>query len=252
MKLQSPFPETLFSTSSGLPAVAFASVAKSEISSLPVNPSDRRNSSAFKPHRAEDFVLGRLAARRALSELQRLRPETSVDSKLGRGKGGETLWPPSTVGAISHTRGVAVAAVASSEDVRAIGIDVEREGERALGVLKRIASDNERNWVMSEPKLAELRAMILFSTKESIYKALYPLCQRYFGFHAVELCDSKGSGPSGHSPSGQRLSENRLTAELTCELSSELIKGLTFPTDYSYQEGFVITGVCLMQTPASG
>ena len=29
--------------------------------------------------------------------------------------------------------------------------------------------------------------LAIFSAKESIFKALYPICKRYFGFHSAEL-----------------------------------------------------------------
>ncbi len=33
----------------------------------------------------------------------------------------------------------------------------------------------------------QLKLAMIFSAKEAIYKALYPLCKKFFDFHAVEL-----------------------------------------------------------------
>lgn len=62
----------------------------------------------------------------------------------------------------------------------------------------------------SAADLQEIRELVVFSAKESIFKALYPLCGRWFGFKAVEL---------------QVDSLDSLTAVLQQSLSDRLLSG---------------------------
>jgi 4'-phosphopantetheinyl transferase EntD len=80
------------------------------------------------------------------------------------------------VGSITHCPGYRASAVALARDVAAIGIDAEPCMALADGLLMVVAGDAERAW------LAELSTAgqgtpwdrVLFSAKESVYKAWYP------------------------------------------------------------------------------
>ena len=49
--------------------------------------------------------------------------------------------------------------------------------------------NSEFEWIKGvEEKLRDLRLKMIFSAKESIFKAFFPIVQRYFGFQDVELC----------------------------------------------------------------
>ena len=66
-----------------------------------------------------EFSAGRFCARMALSQLG------VHDFSLLPDADRVPLWPPGVVGSISHCSGLAVAAVARSESVKSIGVDVE-------------------------------------------------------------------------------------------------------------------------------
>src|SRR5690606_19657020 len=96
-------------------------------------------------------------------------------------------WPDELIGSLSHTTGwCGVALARRSTGLSSIGIDAERRVELSAGVIER---------VLTAPELAdldalrtpELAAVLRFSAKEAVYKALYPLLQRYIGFHEVEV-----------------------------------------------------------------
>jgi 4'-phosphopantetheinyl transferase EntD len=126
------------------------------------------------------FALGRAAARDALRELGR------EDVGIGRGDGGEPLWPGGIVGAISHSPEVAVAVVGRRTDYAGLGVDVE---ESARGPIARAARlvcrPNEMVW--TDPESGTQRLTMLFSAKEAVFKALYPIQQVWFGFADAEL-----------------------------------------------------------------
>jgi 4'-phosphopantetheinyl transferase EntD len=133
--------------------------------------------------RTREVTNARSCARRALAELGR--PERPIL----RGGKGEPLWPAGVVGSITHTTGYYAAAVADADKVRSIGVDAEVHDALPDGVLDHIAFGPELT------RLAALRAQdgdiwwdrLLFSAKESVYKAWFPLTGRWLGFEDADL-----------------------------------------------------------------
>jgi 4'-phosphopantetheinyl transferase EntD len=123
--------------------------------------------------RRREFVTARRCARQALSRLG----FDEVAIRSGRGR--EPVWPPGVVGSITHCAGYRAAAVAHRSDLAAIGIDAEPHEPLPDGVAETVATPGEL------AAFADHR--LLFSAKESIYKAWYPLCGRWLGFEDVRL-----------------------------------------------------------------
>lgn len=133
--------------------------------------------------RRRQFLAGRAAARRACRTIG-----LGLDLPLLPTHSGAPSWPSGTVGSISHSGDFAVAVVGSDSDVNGLGIDLEyMDGRSRLHLIDRICNLNERRWVEEIPDEAERRFRILFSAKESVYKALRPTIGRYFGFDAVSI-----------------------------------------------------------------
>ncbi len=128
------------------------------------------------------FTLGRAAARAALAELG-----VGFLEAIGRGPGGEPMWPDGVVGAISHSGELAMALVGSGADFAGIGVDLER---RSPGLSERgarlVCRPTEMEWVSSGDDGA-LRRTLLFSAKEAIFKAVYPIERVWLGFGDAEL-----------------------------------------------------------------
>jgi 4'-phosphopantetheinyl transferase EntD len=124
---------------------------------------------------------------------------------IGTGGNREPLWPAGIVGSMTHCRGfraVAVARVGSVVDVVSVGargavraagasgavaglgIDAEPHAPLPEGVFDTIARPDEM------PALAALAAerpqvrwdRLVFSAKESVYKAWFPVARRWLGF----------------------------------------------------------------------
>ena len=128
--------------------------------------------------RQREFSTGRVLARQAMIELG-LSP-----AAIERGENREPLWPGTVSGSITHAEDLAVAAVVKAGALKSVGIDLEiadRVGEElhrklfTAGELKLLAH--------GDPRLAGL----MFSAKESGYKATYPLAQRFIGFKEAEV-----------------------------------------------------------------
>jgi 4'-phosphopantetheinyl transferase EntD len=130
--------------------------------------------------RRREFVTGRACSRRALARLGL--PATAV----GSGARGEPLWPAGVVGSITHCDGYRACAVAHARDVRALGVDAEPRAPLPGGVLDAVASSAERRALAAHPEGVPWDRL-LFSAKEAVFKAWYPLTGRELGFDDVEL-----------------------------------------------------------------
>lgn len=98
------------------------------------------------------------------------------------------VWPVGLTGSITHTDGWCAAAVARSQDYRAIGIDTEVVGAPIDELWEIICTKSELAWVMTLP-LAQQRAAVtlLFSVKEAFYKCQYPLTYEWLEFHDLSV-----------------------------------------------------------------
>jgi 4'-phosphopantetheinyl transferase EntD len=128
--------------------------------------------------RRRAFTTARTCARRALAGLG-IEP-----TAIPRGERGAPRWPAGVVGSITHCEGYRAAAVARRANLLCIGIDAEPNAGLSDGVLAAIASNEER---LALARLAREDARVgwgrlLFSAKESVYKAWYPLTGRWLGF----------------------------------------------------------------------
>ena len=100
---------------------------------------------------------------------------------------GEPLWPDGIGGSISHCYPWSIAVAAKCSARLTIGIDLESLVRMARVDISRVACRKaELEWVSAEDDF-QGRVGMIFSAKEAVYKALYPLCRRYIDFEEVEL-----------------------------------------------------------------
>lgn len=130
--------------------------------------------------RRREFTTGRACARRALAHLGL--PAVPI----GAGARGEPLWPAGIVGSITHCAGLRACAIALARDIHAVGIDAEPHAPLPDGVLAAIASPAERR-ALAEHEPAIHFDRVLFSAKEALFKACYPLTGRLLGFEDVDV-----------------------------------------------------------------
>jgi 4'-phosphopantetheinyl transferase EntD len=138
--------------------------------------------------RRREFATGRDCARRALRSLG-LPP-----AAIGSGRRGEPLWPPGIVGSITHCAGYRGCALAKASNLASIGIDAEPHEALPEGVLPSVATPTERRQLRDlarrGPEIHWDR--LLFSAKECVYKAWFPLTHRWLDFADAEVsvdCD---------------------------------------------------------------
>lgn len=133
--------------------------------------------------RRREFTTARACARRALAPLGQER------TPMVPGLKGAPTWPVGVVGSMTHTDTYAAAVVARHDDVAAIGIDAEPHAALPDGVREVIATRDElaqlAGLARAQPGVAWDR--LLFSAKESVYKAWFPHWRRWLEFTDVRV-----------------------------------------------------------------
>jgi 4'-phosphopantetheinyl transferase EntD len=133
--------------------------------------------------RRREFVTTRSCARLALNELG------LADVAIPRGPAGSPTWPAEVAGSLTHCTGYRAAAVGWRRCYRSIGIDAEPSDRLPADALSLVADPLE------QARLQRLRDRdptvpwdrLLFSAKESVYKACFPLTGQWLDFTDVSL-----------------------------------------------------------------
>ncbi|PRW65249.1 4'-phosphopantetheinyl transferase family protein [Actinopolyspora mortivallis] len=125
--------------------------------------------------RRREFTVARHCARRALARLG------YDEVPVPQGESRQPVWPAGVVGSITHCTGYCAAAVTSSADVLTVGIDAESDAPLPTGVLDQVSTEEERRLLEQLPD-GDNWDRLLFSAKESVYKAWFPLTGRWLGF----------------------------------------------------------------------
>ncbi|TPQ17324.1 4'-phosphopantetheinyl transferase family protein [Streptomyces sporangiiformans] len=143
------------------------------------------------PSRQAEFRTVRACAREALGQLG-MGPVPILP-----GTRGAPRWPTSVVGSMTHCAGYRAAAVGFAEDLVTVGVDAEPN--RPLpdaDVLEAVTIAEERTMLAGlaarQPDVRWDR--LLFSAKESVYKAWYPLTGRPLNFDEALITVDPTSG----------------------------------------------------------
>jgi 4'-phosphopantetheinyl transferase EntD len=156
-------------------AIAVETFADAEESTL--FPEERQIVAKAVEGRRREFATGRDCARRALERLG------VPPGPIPAGKRGEPIWPTGVVGSITHCRGYRACAVARATDLATIGVDAEPHAPLSDGLVGYIAGPEEigrlGELAQAEPSICWDK--LLFSAKEAVYKAWFPLAERRLG-----------------------------------------------------------------------
>ncbi|MGS2723356.1 4'-phosphopantetheinyl transferase family protein [Porticoccus sp. GXU_MW_L64] len=174
------------------------------------------------PKRQAEFLAGRYCAARALRALG------SDNLIVQSGENRIPLWPANAVGSISHTAGKAVAIAARQQDYAGIGIDCEMlvSNDVCERIYSTIAVPQDTQVLDGGPWDKAWFLTLLFSAKESLFKALYPTVNQYFGFDKAQLLE---------------LTDTSFVIELRESLNSRWQSGQAFCGRYLQGEGYVVT-----------
>lgn len=161
-----------------VPGCVVVAERRGETADVPLFPEEQAMVARAVVKRRREFTSARACAHAALSQLDVPAAALLSDSS------GAPLWPAGVVGSITHCDGYRACAVARADELAAIGIDAEPNEALPNGLLRDIALPRERESLQvlmcEAPTIRWDR--LLFSMKEAVYKAWYPLARSWLGF----------------------------------------------------------------------
>ncbi len=149
--------------------------------------------------RYREFAAGRTCARLALATLG------IINFPVLAGPSREPVWPDGIVGSVTHCDGYCAAAVARVSDFAGVGIDSEVNAPLSDKVNSIVGLPEELNR-LDDSGLGSL-AVLLFSAKEAIYKAWYPLTHRPLNFLDIEVTVDRESSCFSAQPRSPKAEE---------------------------------------------
>lgn len=173
-----------------LPPSAVAIEARHDPSDAILFPQERTAVDRAVEKRRLEYTTARACAHAALEELG------IAPAPILTGERGEPLWPAGVVGSITHCHGYRACAVGRAVDLPTIGIDAEPNDALPEGLVGDIARPEELVWLrrlqLRFPEVCWDR--LLFSAKESVYKAWFPLAKSWLGFEDATLTVDPSAG----------------------------------------------------------
>jgi 4'-phosphopantetheinyl transferase EntD len=177
-----------------------------------------------------EFFSGRWCAAQCLQE----RNSPSLNVKVSSDRA--PIWPNAYIGSISHSNLTAVSLVGSILDYSAIGIDLQQKSEYSVAEdLKAIifhSNELEKFWDNKRHTFSTENFDIIFSAKETLFKALYPKYRHFFDHHCAEV-----------------IYINKIKGELKIQLTAGLgniwKQGQSFMINYQYINGELLTHLLL-------
>ncbi|WND33791.1 4'-phosphopantetheinyl transferase superfamily protein [Streptomyces sp. BB1-1-1] len=150
---------------------------------LPLYPEEEALVARAVAKRRREFTLVRSCARRAMEKLGV--PAQPVPT----GERGAPRWPAGLVGSMTHCDGYCAAALVRATDLASLGIDAEPDGPLPDGVLPTVSlpAEAERLRRLAEERPGVHWDRLLFSAKESVYKAWFPLTGEWLDFMEADI-----------------------------------------------------------------
>jgi len=132
------------------------------------------------PSRRAEFTAGRAAARLAMASLGL--PPAAIPMRVDRSPD----WPEAISGSITHTDALALAAVAPSARLAAIGIDAEPDEPLAEDLAELVLRPEEKDLCAAESDPARA-ARLFFVAKEAAYKCQFALTGELLDFDGLSI-----------------------------------------------------------------
>ncbi len=174
--------------------------------------------------RKAEFLAGRYCAKTALAQLGISNYAITV------GKHRCPVWPAGVKGSITHSNTTALAVVTSQATVLGVGIDIESIiTEKTMSDIQDAILYGDDYQLLERPGIAkEVLFSLIFSIKESFFKAAYPSTGYYFDFDAVRITELD-------------FDNHRFTLRLCQDLNPQLSSGAVFSGQFCLLEGQVLS-----------
>ena len=135
--------------------------------------------------RKQEFLLGRKTVLDLINKVGDFNPN------LIRLEDGRCLWPKTLSGSISHTLNrvhhnfECIGIIGTDGEL--IGVDIESIDRFDQLDPRIFISDKEKNVLKESTHEKKILHSIIFSSKEAIYKAIFPIYLKFFGFNSAQL-----------------------------------------------------------------
>lgn len=211
-------PTSLDAALAGLfpPGVAVASVVIAD-NDEPAHPDEATAVAHAVASRQAEFAAGRVAARQALRLLDH--PPVALPANPNR----LPLWPVGISGSISHSAGLAVAALRRGAP---LGLDIEPDAALEPDLWPVICTPEELAALPITDRGHYVH--LVFSAKEAAYKAQFPLTGTLIGFDAMTV----------------RLTGTGFSARF-CRSVGGFSEGYEIAGRIARMQGLILTGVAL-------
>ena len=140
-------------------------------------------------HRQREYLHGRYCAQQALQQFfSDTQNSIHHHGEVGRNENtGAPIWPSPVCGSISHGANATIAVVANIQHIASCGVDIETIGRVKRPMWRKIMASAEesiyRQKYQDVPE--DLFATLIFSAKESLFKAIFPLEKTFITFRQV-------------------------------------------------------------------
>jgi 4'-phosphopantetheinyl transferase EntD len=153
----------------------------------PLWPSEAQQLADAVPSRRHEFAVTRACAHRALARLG------CPPAPLLKGPDRAPCWPAGVVGSLTHCSGYHAAAATCDPSIAALGIDAELHAALPDGVASLVITAADRDRLPTAAGVHWER--VVFSAKESVFKAWWPLTRTWLGFAdaTIDLDPANGS-----------------------------------------------------------
>lgn len=174
--------------------------------------------------RQAEFLAGRVLAKELLLQ------NGSFKNNVEIGNAREPIWPKGFIGSISHSDDVALVIISEKSNCKLIGCDIEPLvpvdviEEIKLTVLLK----EELHFLYADNACKQETFTLIYSAKESLYKALYPSVGFFFDFQAAKVVKINSQ-------------EKTISLSLTTTLNDSYKEHSVFTLRFSRVEQHVIT-----------
>lgn len=137
--------------------------------------------------RQSEFLAGRYAAKVALAAIS----EKLYLEQVAIGERKEPIFPKGLIGTLTHSDTIVMCAVTSSKNLRFVGIDIEPIMTKTdfSGIGGKVYFSRELQLLTAKGISKEIAATLIFSAKESIFKAFSNQIHHGIDFHRFELSE---------------------------------------------------------------
>jgi enterobactin synthetase component D len=173
----------------------------------------------FSPQRYNEFLAGRYCIHKAMN----------LNSLVGISEKGTPNWPKGYCGSLTHSNGYVSVTIGKTENFKSIGRDSETifNKKTAQSLEKLILNSKELK--VNKMGYEEFLTLV-YSAKESLFKALNPLTGTFFEFLDVEIFNY--------------CAENRsFMLKLNKNLNKDYQTGTIFKGHFEFKLGFVHTAL---------